>query len=400
MLDAVLAGHICLDITPRIIADSAGSSSYLAPGRITEVGEAILSGGGSVSNTGLSLHRLGASVRLVGRVGGDPLGQITLGILGASDSRLIQHVTVASGEPSAYTIVLAPPGMDRTFLTCPGPNRSFGPEDVPAGLLPQTRIFHLGYPPLLERMYAEGGEALAEIMRTARESGATTSLDMSMPDPSRTAGHVDWRAILGRALPWVDIFAPSAEELLFCLQPDRFAALSQVCGNRSMIDLLSPEDLMELADISLGMGARVALIKAGHRGSYLRTGDLEGDLGRGASIDRSTWRNREIWAPAYRVQVVTTTGAGDATVGAFLLAVLRAQDPAQALNSACAAGACACEAADAVSGVRAWEEIQARLEESWARIDPQLDPGLWQQDDELGVWYGPRDSRRAAARPG
>ncbi|NLX44033.1 MAG: carbohydrate kinase family protein, partial [Chloroflexi bacterium] len=60
MLDVVVAGHVCLDIKPAIGREAAGSSSYLVPGRITEVGEATLSGGGAVSNTGLALHQLGA----------------------------------------------------------------------------------------------------------------------------------------------------------------------------------------------------------------------------------------------------------------------------------------------------------------------------------------------------
>jgi sugar/nucleoside kinase (ribokinase family) len=395
MLDVVAAGHICLDIIPRIIGDSVDSASFLTPGRITEVGEATLSGGGSVSNTGLALHKLGAAVRLVGRVGDDAIGEITRRILGAADDRLVEYVRVAEGEPASYTIVLAPPGIDRTFLTSPGPNSSFGPDDVDRELLSQTRVFHLGYPPLLSQMYANGGQALRQIMQIARDCGATTSLDMSMPDPSRAAGQADWREVLACALPCVDVFAPSAEELLYCLSRDRFDELGRASRGSSMIDLLKVQDLATMADIALDLGARIVLIKVGHRGSYLRTGPLAGNLGRGAPADIVVWRNREIWAPAYSVRVVGTTGAGDATVGALLLAILRGQSPVEAVNSASAVGACNCEAADATGGIRSWTETMARLAQEWPRIDPRLDESGWVHDQDAGVWYGPRDATRA-----
>jgi len=395
MLDVIAAGHICLDIIPQIEAESLESGSFLTPGRITEVGAAVLSGGGSVSNTGLALDRLGATVRLVGRVGDDPIGEITRRILGARDNRLVEHVRVAAGEPSSYTIVLAPPGIDRTFLTSPGPNSSFGPEDVDASLLADTRIFHLGYPPLLSKMYADGGSAMVELMKRAHANGATTSLDMSMPDPSRPGGQADWHTILARTLPHVDIFAPSVEELLYCLARDRFDALSASSQGGSMIDLLQVRDVVDLAQTTLDLGANVVLIKVGHRGSYLRTGALESDIGRGAPADRSVWQHRELWSPAFRVQVVGTTGAGDATVAAFLLAVLRGQSPVEAVNSACAVGACNCQAADAISGIRSWDETQARISEGWPRIDPGVAADGFAEDLHTGVWIGPRDVSRA-----
>ncbi|MHB1317918.1 MAG: carbohydrate kinase family protein [Anaerolineae bacterium] len=395
MLDVIAAGHLCLDVIPTISIESVESGSFLVPGRITEVGEAVLSGGGSVSNTGLALHRLGATVRLVGRVGDDPIGEITRRVLGGDDERLVEYVRIARGEPGSYTIVLAPPGIDRTFLTSPGPNASFGPDDIDAHLMSQTRIFHLGYPPLLSRMYARGGSALREILQIARANGATTSLDMSMPDPSRPSGQADWRRILARVLPQVDIFAPSAEELLFALRRERFEELNLASRGKSMIDLLRPEDLVDLAATALDMGAGIVLIKVGHRGSYLRTGGMRPPMGRGAPADIDSWQHRELWVPAYSVRVVGTTGAGDATVGGLLLAILRGQSPAQAINSACAVGACNCEAADAVSGIRPWAETQARLSSAWLRIDPQLDKTEWLWDDDAKVFAGPRDSSRA-----
>ena len=81
------------------------------------------------------------------------------------------------------------------------------------------------------------------------------------------------------------------------------------------------------------------------------------------------WRDRELWQPAYRPdEVVGTTGAGDATIAGFLAALLRDVPPERALSIAAAVGACNVEAADAVGGVRGWEETLARLDAGWSHI--------------------------------
>jgi len=44
------------------------------PGRLLQVGPAVLSTGGAVSNTGLALHKLGIPTRLMGKTGRDSFG--------------------------------------------------------------------------------------------------------------------------------------------------------------------------------------------------------------------------------------------------------------------------------------------------------------------------------------
>ena len=51
------------------------------------------------------------------------------------------------------------------------------------------------------------------------EAGVSTALDLCVPDPDSDAGRVDWVQVLGQALPFVDVFAPSIEELLFMFDP-------------------------------------------------------------------------------------------------------------------------------------------------------------------------------------
>ena len=82
MIEAVVAGHLCLDIIPQFISDAGGDmGAYVAPGRLTEVGTVSLSTGGAVSNTGINLHHLGVETRLMGKIGKDLFGQAILDIV-------------------------------------------------------------------------------------------------------------------------------------------------------------------------------------------------------------------------------------------------------------------------------------------------------------------------------
>ena len=73
--DIVAAGHICIDIIPGITGVTPEQWGQLfQPGKLVSVGALTFSTGGPVSNTGLSLHRLGMNTRLMGKVGDDLLG--------------------------------------------------------------------------------------------------------------------------------------------------------------------------------------------------------------------------------------------------------------------------------------------------------------------------------------
>jgi sugar/nucleoside kinase (ribokinase family) len=386
MIDVVVAGHICLDIIPRFTVDAGGDvEAYLSPGRLSEVGPVALSTGGAVSNTGLSLHRLGIDTRLMGKVGDDLFGRAILGIVRQYGPELAEGMIVVPGEISSYTVVINPPHIDRMFLHCAGANHTFGAEDVRYEVLQGARFFHLGYPPLLGRLYADGGNELHQVLHRAKETGITTSLDMTMPDPAGPSGQVDWAAVMRRCMPKVDLFLPSAEEWLFMVDRPRFDRLSARVGAGGMLDALQVGEIQELGQAALDMGARIVVLKLGERGVYLRTSAMLDGLGRGAPADLYEWRDRELWAPCFVPEkLVGTTGAGDATIAGFLAAMLRGASPERALVIAAAVGACNVEAADALSGVRPWDETLARIDAGW-QTSPMDLPG-WTFDKPHGVW--------------
>ena len=386
MIEVVVAGHICLDIIPRFTVDAGRElKAYLSPGRLSEVGPAALSTGGAVSNTGLSLHRLGVDTRLMGKVGDDLFGRAIVGVVQDHGSQLAEGMIVVPGETSSYTVVINPPHIDRMFLHCAGANHTFGADDVRYEVLQGARLLHLGYPPLLGRLYADQGNELHQLYRRAKGTGITTSLDMTMPDPAGPSGQVDWAAVMRRCMPAVDLFLPSAEDWLFMVDRPRFDRLSAQAGPGGMLDALQVEEIRELGQAALEMGARIVMLKLGERGVYLRTSPALDGLGRGAPPDLAAWRGQELWAPCFVPdELVGTTGAGDATIAGFLAAMLRGAAPERALVIAAAAGACNVEAADALSGVRPWDETLARIDAGWQTSPMQLDG--WTFDEEHGVW--------------
>lgn len=396
--DAVVAGHICLDVIPQMSQITQERfTGVFVPGRLTEVGPAAFSTGGAVSNTGLALHKLGVETQLMGKIGDDIFGQAVAQIVASHGPGLVSGMVVDPSASTSYSIVINPPGLDRIFLHCPGANDSFGAADVRYDRLAAARLFHLGYPPIMARMYQDGGAELEAIFRRAKETGVTTSLDMSLPDPTSPAGRAPWRQIVERTLPWVDVFMPSIEELLFMLHREAYDQLHAEHGSAGFLAHVTPDLLSDLSAELLAMGARIVGLKLGYRGLYLRTaepGALQ-TAGRGRPTDAAAWAGRELWAPCFQVDVAGTTGAGDATIAGFLSGLLRGMTPEAALTAAVAVGACNVEALDALSGVRPWQETLDRIAAGWPRHELALAAAGWRFDRAGQLWVGPADQLQA-----
>jgi sugar/nucleoside kinase (ribokinase family) len=386
----VACGHLCIDIIPGFPAPPPGSPpvDWFRPGRLFNVGSPMIGTGGSASNLGLGLHLLGMPARLVARIGDDPLGKLILERVASRGKELARWIRVVPGETSSYSIVLNPPGIDRIFYHCPGANDAFSDEDVEDAALEGAGIFHFGYPPLMRRMFADGGAELARLFERARGRGSLTSLDTSLPDPASESGRVDWKAFLDRVLPRVDLFVPSIEELLFMedrASYDRLAAK----GGAAMIRDVSLAQCAALAERALRRGVSVVLIKLGDRGAYLRTGRSAPP---GLSTGRSGgWKGRELHVPVFRPgRVAGTTGAGDATIAGFLASVAKGLSAEEALTMAVAVGACCVEAPDATSGIRPWDETAERVKAGWRRAPSTVPEEGWSRGPD-GAWRGPND---------
>ncbi len=283
------------------------------PGKLVNVGSVSFAGGGCVSNVGLALARLGVPVRLLAKVGRDHFGEVLRSLYNQVTPGLADHLIVARHRATSYSVVLQPPGVDRTFLHCPGVNDSFKSRDIDWERLAGVKILHFGYPPLMRHFYGRNGAELATVFSEARRRGMRTSLDMSLPDPESEGGRLDWAAWLAGVLPLVDFFLPSLDELAAMLDPQRHlsaAALARQC---------------------LELGAGAVIVKLGTQGLLMLTQKCE-----------------QLACPIFAVdKVAGTTGSGDATIAGFLAHLLDNPQPSmQTLEFACAVGACSVEQVD------------------------------------------------------
>ena len=394
---AVVAGHLCLDIVPHMSpAPSGGLAELLQPGRLVDVGPVTLATGGPVSNTGLTLNKIGIPTYLMGKIGADLFGQAVRQVVASFGPELPNGMIVDPAVATSYTVIISPPGVDRVFLHCPAANDAFRASDIRYDLVGQMRLFHFGYPPLMAAMFEAGSHELADIFRRVKALGVTTSLDMALPDPASPAGRANWPAILGETLPLVDIFVPSIEEILFTLRKPAYTTILE-----RGLAAVTPNLLNELSGELLTMGPKIVMLKLGDRGIYLRTAGAAAlaALGPGGPADPVAWADRELWAPCFQAQLVGTAGSGDATIAGFLSALLRGMGPEEAATAAVAVGVCNVEAADTLSGVRTWEATQERIAAGWPRhpldlaaLEPAAIARGWRWDEHWQLWLGPGNS--------
>lgn len=304
-----VAGHLCVDLTPTL-----GPTARFAPGQLIDVGPLGVRLGGAVANTGLALAGLGTDPELQAVVGDDALAGLVAGLLG--DVR--RRIAVVPGATTSYSVVLEPPGTDRTFWHHTGVNAHFDPALVSV----DTDLLHIGYPSLLPAAVADHGAPLAGLFARARAAGATTSLDLADVDPDGPVGGLDWAGILTAVVAETDVVSPSVDDLRSALADDRPASLGLA---------------REYAGWLLARGAGVAMVTAGAHGLALRVGSAQrlASGGRVLSALPPAWADADVLLPPAPVtDVVTSTGAGDAASAGLLAALVAGLQPAAAAEAA------------------------------------------------------------------
>jgi sugar/nucleoside kinase (ribokinase family) len=284
---------VCVDLVPGLSA-----VPHARPGELVEVGALAVHAGGCVANTGGDLAALGLPVQVAAEAGDDELGATLHRLLTARGVGTAQ-LRLRPGRSTSYSLVLEPPGVDRSFWHHVGANAEYDGTGID---LSGIDLLHVGYPSLLPAMAADGGEPLAALFARARAAGVTTSLDLAVLDPASPAARYDWAGFLTRVLPLVDVFSPSVDDVRTALHLD--------------LDR-DPAGLRRVADRFLDMGAAVVMLTAGTAGMQLSTAD-------GA---------RHFLVPP-RVPVRTTVGAGDAATAGLLYGLLANLDPRACLECA------------------------------------------------------------------
>ena len=373
----IVAGYISLDITPAFPESYRGRTmgDIVRPGKLRSVGPAEVSPGGCVSNTGLALHQLGADVALVTKVGDDEFGRLlqdTYRRKGA-DAEFI----VSKDVDTSYTIVIAPPGNDRCFLVDTGANNHFYPEDLDYEKAAKAQYFHFGYPALMKSFFSDGGRRLARMMRQMQERGLVTSLDTAQPDPGSEAGRVDWESLLAEALPYVDFFVPSIEELGFMLDRSRYEQWQKRAdetGEDICMTLSLKEDVHPLAQKALDLGCGAVLLKCGAAGMYFLSSseahmEQIGDRlnkKEGAAFTGRGWGDLAFFQESFRPdRILSGTGAGDTAIAGFLYGLSSGMEPELCLKIAAGCGSMCITTYDTLSGLLPVDKLIERIRSGW-----------------------------------
>jgi sugar/nucleoside kinase (ribokinase family) len=191
-------------------------------------------------------------------------------------------------QQTSSSVIPVRPNGDRPAWHCIGANGAFTLDDLDLAALDGCTHVHLGGPEFL------GGEAAGKLLAHARSIGATTSLDLLAP------GDPDMLAWVADALPETDYLLPNDEQVLGFT-----GATSLEEGARALVE----------------QGVGCVAVTQGSKGALVVTAD------------------ETIAVPAYDINVVDTTGCGDAFSAGFLRGLSLGLDLRASAELGCATAA-------------------------------------------------------------
>jgi sugar/nucleoside kinase (ribokinase family) len=255
----------------------------------TLVEEIRITPAGSAGGTALTLAKLGARTSSAGAIGADAVGDMLTSLLehaGIDTSNLVRRDDV---QTSASVLPIRP-GGERPALHVVGANATYGPDDAPWDAIAESTHLHLGGPEFM------GGEAAARILAFARKNGVTTSADILAPG-EQAREILDW---IAPAFAELDYLLPNDEQVLGLSGEDELVA-----GCRALI----------------GRGVGCVVATRGADGAVIVDGEGSEEV------------------PAFEVDVVDTTGCGDAFSAGFLRGLSLGRSRRDAAVLGCAAAA-------------------------------------------------------------
>jgi len=309
-MDKTIDCIVCGTCTVDILVKPFPVEEPIGGGRLICVDPIEATTGGIVSNSGMTLVRLGMRVAAFSYLGEDAWASIVRAKYqaeGMDTSGLISHPTA----PTSATAVLVDRSGERSFAHHPGAptlmDRALFLDRL--DLFARSRMALIGYYSLLPSLEADLPEVLARI----RQTGCQTALD--------AAGDGGALEPLDRCLPHLDVYVPSFAEASRQTgqnEPERIIEVFRRCGAEGLVG-----------------------VKLGSRGALLspRPGEL-------VAIDA-------VPPPG---PVLDTTGAGDAFYAGLVCGLLRGMDAHDAGRLAAAAGACCITGLGASAGLRDFEQ--------------------------------------------
>jgi ribokinase len=281
--------------------------------RLPQPGETVIGGtflraaGGKGANQAVAAARLGAQVRMIGRVGRDPFGRELGRLLRAEGIETRDVRTTAESATGVAAIFVDAQGRN-SIAVASGPNALLRPEDV----------------------------------RPRRLAGFDVAV-AQLECPLETVQHAFWSARLAGARTVLNA-APATRLPDALLEATDVLIVNEVeLATLLSRDAIPPGDEAEAARTLRAFSEQVVVVTLGERGAL-------------AVADEAV-----VQQPSFAVEVVDTTAAGDAFVAAFARAYWPRQNLAAALRFACAAGALATTRPGAQPSLPSAAEVEALL---------------------------------------
>lgn len=260
--DVSVVGLYILDILGRPV------ERIPAGGNVEFIDEIRLTVAGTAGGTVVDLAKLGLHCQAVGAVGDDEKADFVLSHMTKAgiDCRLMRQVP---GVETSATILNVRANGERPALHCRGASDHFDVSSDNLADVLDCRFLHLGGTGLLAKL---DGEPSRRLLQAAQEAGCVTTWDLV------GAGPDTWKYV-EPLLPHIDYFIPSIEEA---------EILSGVSGVEENIKFFQDR------------GVKCCVLTMGAEGSMIADGD-----GR-------------VHVPVYDIEVVDTTGCGDAYTAGFI----------------------------------------------------------------------------------
>jgi len=264
---------------PEVVSMGELLIDFIAAGTCDDLVEAetfLRKPGGAPANVACGLARLGHHAAFVGMVGEDAFGHYLQSVL-ETEGVDTRSLAFTAEQPTTLAFVaLSSKGVPSfSFCRHPGADLSLKPSDIDASVFDDARVLHFGS---LSLVLKPAYDATRFCLQTAKERRLFVSYDPNYR-PALWRNAMSAREIMLEPLPFVDVLKVSDDEL----------------------KLLSGE-----TDIEAGCAA---LAQRGPKAIVVTRGG-EGMLGwnHGSVID----------APGIPVEVVDTTGCGDASMAGII----------------------------------------------------------------------------------
>lgn len=300
-MDILSLGIFVTDVLGRPI------DRFPEKGKLVLFDELEIHTGGCANNTAIALSRLGVSVGAMGKIGNDNFGELIIQSLKENhvDTTGIQQ---DANTNTSFTFVSIASDGERSFCHYIGANGELNADDLNWDIIKTTKILHIAGAFVMPKF---DGQPMANVLKKAKELGITTSLDTTWDASGK------WLETLEPCLPFIDIFLPSLTEV------------------ENITGLSDPSNITEFLR---KYGIHTIGIKMGERGSYVSTPE------------------EELFVPAYAVNIVDATGAGDAYVAGFLAGTVKGWDLKSTAELASATGAACVTAIGTTTGIKNLEE--------------------------------------------